>query len=508
MKVDSGARALPIAMVGVVAFAVRIVPVLTGGGLLSWGRYDDGVYYAAAASLLDGRMPYRDFVLLHPPLIALVLLPFALLGRLTTDPTGLVAARLVWMLLGTATAMVTAGFARRWGTWAAVGAGLLYACSVAASYGDQTMLLEPVGDLAVLLAVLLLSRDRRRPRTDVIAGLLLGVAMSDKIWYVAPVAAVLLYQLLHRRWGTAIRTGAAALGAVAVIVLPFFIAAPSRMVHRVLLDQLGRRVSKDSSPSWRLGYAFGGRGLGLPPTLMMLVIAVVTVAGLLALILCLVERSSRLIALVCAAELVVLVASPSFFKHYGHFPAAPLAIVLAVGGRRIGRRFALRRTFAAVAFAVILASGVAVAVQPQGATFPTAAIRAALPRGCVTSDDPTALILVDRLSADLRAGCEVAVDVTGASYGTKTRRRHNVAFQRWLRGYLRSGSAVILASPRRDKLSPSALHSLGRLVASVDGVQVYLPDLTGSSCNAACVMGGVGSRWHCWPDLGICVWWC
>ena len=55
-----------------VALAVRRVPVLRGGGLFGTMAYDDGVYFGSAIALLDGRVPYRDFLLLHPPGILVV----------------------------------------------------------------------------------------------------------------------------------------------------------------------------------------------------------------------------------------------------------------------------------------------------------------------------------------------------------------------------------------------------------------------------------------------------
>ncbi len=58
------AWAIPV-LVAVVALVVRLALVLRGGGLYGYMGYDDGVYYAAAAGLVFGRVPYRDFVLLH-----------------------------------------------------------------------------------------------------------------------------------------------------------------------------------------------------------------------------------------------------------------------------------------------------------------------------------------------------------------------------------------------------------------------------------------------------------
>ena len=64
--------------VGVVA---RLGEVLHGAGLTSDLGYDPGVYFAAADGLVHGRVPYRDFVLLHPPGIMLAVAPFALATR-------------------------------------------------------------------------------------------------------------------------------------------------------------------------------------------------------------------------------------------------------------------------------------------------------------------------------------------------------------------------------------------------------------------------------------------
>ena len=50
--------------------------------MLGDNGYDDGVHYAAAASLIHGRLPYRDFLFLQPPAMVLAASPFAWLGSL------------------------------------------------------------------------------------------------------------------------------------------------------------------------------------------------------------------------------------------------------------------------------------------------------------------------------------------------------------------------------------------------------------------------------------------
>ena len=87
-------------LIGVVAFGIRVVPVLSGTGLYALASYDGSVYYTAAAGLAHGLLPYRDFLLLHPPGIAIALLPFALIGEHVGDAQGLAVARVAWMALG------------------------------------------------------------------------------------------------------------------------------------------------------------------------------------------------------------------------------------------------------------------------------------------------------------------------------------------------------------------------------------------------------------------------
>jgi alpha-1,2-mannosyltransferase len=94
------------AVIALLAFACRLVPVLRGGGLFGVDTYDPSVYYSAAVGLFSGRMPYRDFLLLHPPGILLALQPFAALGAAVGDPIAMASARFAFMLLGAASSLL------------------------------------------------------------------------------------------------------------------------------------------------------------------------------------------------------------------------------------------------------------------------------------------------------------------------------------------------------------------------------------------------------------------
>ena len=99
--------------IAVLAFVARLLPTLHGGGLGGIDDYDEGVYFAGAQALVAGRLPYRDFVLLHPPGIVVLLAPFAGVARLLSDHRAFELARLAFMALGALNAVLTAVVARR-----------------------------------------------------------------------------------------------------------------------------------------------------------------------------------------------------------------------------------------------------------------------------------------------------------------------------------------------------------------------------------------------------------
>ncbi|MGN6472520.1 MAG: hypothetical protein ACTHK4_02585, partial [Mycobacteriales bacterium] len=366
-------------VVGVAAFLVRLMPVLIGGGLYSWGRYDDGVYYSAAASLTFGRLPYRNFVFLHPPGLVVALVPFATLGRLTTDPTGMAVGRVAFMVIGALNAVLVARLAKRWGWVAAITGGLLYACWMPAVYGEQSTLLEPLATTAILSALLLLCRPGQESvgrRAELLAGVALGLSVTFKIWYAAPFLVVVAWQLMRRRFGSSLRIVGAAAVAAAVVLGPFFVAAPGRMFRMVVVDQLGRS-GHTTSPFVRLPYILGVRPLANGHSTEVafftaVAIVVVVVAGLISLR----DPVARVIVGLAAFNTVVLLITPAFFLHYAELTAAPLALVVGIGvGKLQGRltRPVLSRVVVAAFGAAILASGVDVVSTPEGTRFPTAA---------------------------------------------------------------------------------------------------------------------------------------
>jgi alpha-1,2-mannosyltransferase len=456
--------------IGLIAFLVRLMPLLIGGGLGSYGRYDDGVYYTASDALTFGRVPYRDFVLLHPPGILIVLAPFALLGRVTSDPVGMAAARVAFMLIGALNAVLVTVLADRWGRKAAIASGVIYACWLPAVYAEQSTLLEPLGGTALLVALLLLLKTAKPPtvRAELLAGVALGLGCSLKIWYVASWAAVLGWQLVARKPLAAARVlvgGAVALG---VVLLPFFVMAPTRMFDLVVRDQL-LRSQNPTSRRGRLSSILGVKPLFAGhPAAVHFVTALAVVALVAAMAFCSTEPAARVLVAVLGVNLLVLLASPSYFPHYASLIAAPAALVLGVA---IGKlcalqrpNLSLRRAVLVVAILAFLAAGLQTATTRQGKVFPGRKFDRAAGPGCVAADDPQALIQMNRLSRDLGSGCEVPVDVTGITYdslhrvnrhGKEIGRGRNTAFQKYLYNYLTSAHSFVVIRKHSDGTPPS-----------------------------------------------------
>ncbi|MBA8795004.1 hypothetical protein FHX74_002632 [Friedmanniella endophytica] len=470
--------------VGVLAFLVRLVPVLRGpGGLTGVYAYDDGVHFGAALALVQGRLPYRDLLFLQPPGIVLALSPFGWLAQAVGDREAFVWARLTWMLLG---ALIAAGVClllRRAGTPAALAGGAFYAVYWPSVVSEWTTMLEGLANVFVVAALLLAGvgrpADRRAglpgPATALLAGVCLGICTAVKIWGVLFVLVLVGSLVLRARAargagadpGAGRHAGAwcllgAAVGGAAC-GLPFLLAAPAAMWRMVVSDQLGRPADR-GQPFERLGVS-----LGMPARLVDGPSAgwLVGGAGLVALVvLVLAARDPRYrVAPVLAAVFgVLLVAAPSFYPHYAGVLGVPLAVSLgaALGVLRprpgTGRRRRSVARAATAVFALVLVGAVGwtgVTLRTNAAPGPDTRVVDALrsARGCVTADTPGLLIRADVFSRNLDRGCRTVVDVTGYAYdldpGGDVPRVDNQRFADAVLGYLRSGEVTVVSRLRR-----------------------------------------------------------
>lgn len=445
--------AVLVLVVSSLAFLARLVPLLRGGGLFGLGNYDDGVHFTSALGFVHGRMPYHDFLLLHPPGIVLALAPFAALGPLIGDPTAFAAARLGWMALGATSTVLVARILRPLGLRSALFGALAYALFYPAVYSDHTTELEALGTVLTLAALAVLSGPVRDQPWGLVClgGALLGAAAGVKIWGALLVVVVVLFVGISAgvRRGLQVLLGAA-VGAT-VVCLPFFLRAPAAMWRMVVQDQLGRPPSSTAAATRLVAIIGQSTHVGDPFNAILLALGLILVAvaaGAVAV------ARARLALTVLVASLGLLLATPSWFPHYASLVSGPAAVAVGAGmGYLVDHLQAHGRLLGRVAtgagLAVLATYGAPVFASTPGVAFPGRTLEAAARPfpGCVTADDPTTLIEMNVVSRNLDRGCPLVVDLGGWTYDNPPARRVARAdypgFQRYALTYLSGGDASL-----------------------------------------------------------------
>jgi len=430
------------------ALALRLF-LLTRPGFLTSGtvEYDDGVYLGAALRLLHGALPYQDFSFVQPPGIVVVALPGAVIGSLTSQATGLAAARVLSVLASTACVPLAGRLVRHRGALAcAVTAGLL-AVYPADVLSGRTLLLEPWMNLACLLAANAAFREGRlaSPRWLAWAGVAFGCGVAIKFWAAVPAAVLLAVCLIARppaETSRVKRAGAlvgGAVGGFAVLAGPFALADPSGFIHQTLLDQVSR-VGSYTPISLRLAHLTGlidilGRNgkvaapgttthslfamgaeasthtvaVGWPAYAAAAVGVVLIAAGYLTGL----RQRTQLewFALVTAVlATAAIMGYSAFFYHYPDFPAPWLAIAAGAGAASLAclirgtaaRARLARRVLAAAVTVVILAIAGIEARELAPARVPASPsnVSALVPAGsCLVADQVSFAIAANRFAA-------------------------------------------------------------------------------------------------------------
>lgn len=454
---------LVVGVVAATALTARLVPLLKGAGLLGLGNYDDAVYYAAAIDVAHGYLPYRDFLLLHPPGIVLMLTPFALIGRLTSEHDGFALARVAWIALGTVNAVLVSRILRPVGLAGALLGGLCYALLYPAVNVEWTTQLQGLGNTCLLLAMVLLSRNLATSpastRTLLLAGALLGASATVKVWGVATVLIAVAWLLVVAGIQAAGRLLAGAVASTVVVCLPFFLAAPRQMWTYVVAAQLHRQ-EVSASPAVRVADIVGAHLYQMTQfrsPLLVVVCAVVVLVTILAWR----QVTTRLAAVLLIGLTLVLLGTPSWFGHYAALTAPPLAVVLGSGTQRMVDWFGLRyrslRMLAMVGFAVVLAVyAFPLTDATFGRAFPGPKLSKAVRGrpGCVVGDNQAALIAMDLVGRNLYRKCDPMVDLAGYSYVLVRRHGHpfprsrDAAWQQFALARLSSANAMILVNYR------------------------------------------------------------
>lgn len=455
--------AVALALVFTIAVIARLQLILRStGGLFGLGNYDDGVHFAAALGLINGILPYRDFLLLHPPGVVLVLAPFAALSWLIGEPGAMAAARLSWTVLGGLNAVLCGLALRPLGRVAGIVGALFYALFLGAIYTEYTALLEPPATTLLLIAIVLTRLLGSGAGLGTwhygVAGVLLGLSPVLKIWGVVAVLVVVGGILLRRGRRPAMVTLTAAVTTCAVVCLPFFLSAPAQMWRMVVTAQLSRRravVALAERLNDVLGVRVwsGAQPLWVPMTVVMLVVV------LLALVVCLIRSELRVVAALLLTSGAIVLSTPMWFLHYAGLTAAPIALTVggAVGAvldwsRGTGWRTWARWAVGAVAVVGTLALAAPLPRWKIGNIWfpgPTMAAAVADRPGCVATDLPMALVQMNMLQRNIDRGCPLVVDVGGYAYYlvdsqfSDVSRRRNKDFQAVTLDYYRSADVVL-----------------------------------------------------------------
>ncbi len=182
----------------------------------------------AALRLVHGAVPYRDFVLLHPPGVPLLLVPFVSLGSLIGGShVAFGLARIVTIVVSASNASLAAVAVRYRGIGAMLVAGTALACFPLAPAANQTVYLEPFLVFFCLIGVCVMFQNGSPagPWRLALAGVAFGLAAACKVWGIIPIAVAIALCLPH--WRSRVRPLAlGVLVGVGVPCLPFFLAAP------------------------------------------------------------------------------------------------------------------------------------------------------------------------------------------------------------------------------------------------------------------------------------------
>ena len=474
-----------------VAFTARLSTLLRGGGLYGRVGYDGAVYYAAGSALAHGMLPYRDFLLLHPPGIALELLPFAALAEVMGDAHAYALARVAWCLLGAFSTVLVFAITRSRGLWPALTASVFYAVFVPAVVSEDNTTLEAIGSICLLGALALLARhwDGRSDATAGLAaaGALLGVSTATKIWGLIVVLVVVGWSVRRigvRRAGLVL---ASAAGAAFVVCLPFFLAAPATMWRMVLLDQVGRR--RVSEPL--TGRITDTLGLSeLRDTASTDVLAVVGLVLLVAVVaLALHEPIGRFAAVLFTVTFGLLMWTPPWSLQYTPLSAPAAALLVGAAVARLLVLSGRSRKLAGVGTGVVLAAYALVSLPglPSGSQFPGERLEAVFVEhpGCVVTDDPILLIETGALQRNYALNCPVVVDMSGYSWDIQPSATEQMSRQRnkqWnavaLQHFSSGDVSVVVRFRSLAGLSQDTKDEIAQwpLLDEVSGFEVRRPD--------------------------------
>lgn len=428
----------------VLGLLLRLYQLSRPGFLLSVNEYDDGPYFGSAVRLVHGAVPYRDFLIVQPPGITLLMIPAALLSKLTGTAWGMATGRILTALIGAASVALAGLLVRHRGVLATV-----IVCGIMAVFPDaiqatKTVLVEPwlvlfclIGALAVFDGDHFTTRKRRL----FWGGVAFGFGGAVEPWAIFP---VIIIAALTLRWP---RRAAAYVGGVAagflVPVLPFAALAPRKFYEATIIAQIGPRAGATRTSTWeRIQDLTGLADLHKPTHLVILGAAVLiaaVVAGSLGLAFLLTWRLPPVLDLfaVGTAGFVAIgfIWPNQFHYHFAAFFAPWLALAIGLplatlvrDLRLIPGREAGGATPPAVQWGVACVAGLLVlvmaVVQFNWESYNTPHLKLSVvqsaqrlipPGSCLLADEVSFAVMTNRLVSDV-PGCSLLLDATGTNY--------------------------------------------------------------------------------------------
>ncbi len=445
--VVSPRRALPLTPVGavilgatVLALGLRIYQLSRPGELLGVAWYDDGVLFGSALRLVHGVLPYRDFIFAQPTGITLLMVPAALLAKVTGTAWGMAVARILTLLASTACVVLGGLLVRHRGLLAVVmTCGLLavYPASVTTTY---TIFLEPwlaLFCLAGALAVFDGDRLADGGKRLIWGGVIFGFAGAIESWAIVPVLVVVLLGLPRPRKAAMLAGGVAA--GFLVPVLPFAALAPRRFYDSVFIAQLVR-YGQVRVPVWTRLEDMAGLGDLHNVSHATIALAALVLAGFVAVTLVAAFLVTRRAPpplewfglLTTALVVVAFLWPPGFFFHFPAFLAPFLALALALpvsrlltasgpSATRLGigdgtRWIAVGLVGLVIAVFAVIQARSETGLAPRVGPAAIAAVRRAVPPGaCVLTDQSSFTIAANRFTSNV-PGCSQMIDPLGTDY--------------------------------------------------------------------------------------------
>jgi alpha-1,2-mannosyltransferase len=417
------------------ALGLRLWQLRSPGHLLGVTEYDDGVYLGAALRLVHGVLPYRDFVVVQPPGLILVMTPVAALAKWMGTAGALAAGRILTACAGAAAVPLAGRLVRHRGILA-----VLITCGLLAVYPDAiaasvTILQEPWLVLCCLAGALaVFDGDQLTGNWKRLAwgGAAFGFAGAIKVWAIFPVLVIVALAVRHPRRAAVFAGGTAA--GFLVPVLPFVAASPGTFYKGVIVAQVVRVDAVPVSAWIRLTSLTGLDSLS-PVSNQAVLIASIAIPALVVLAVAGAWMVTRRrppaldwFALATAALVVAAFMWPAdFYYHYSDFLAPFLALCvglpvarLTAGLQEAGWRPARDGRAGRAAIAVTLAAIAAMAVsqvyhegRARTSVHEFAALQRVIPPGaCVLTDEVSYTIAADRFLSSV-PGCSPVVDGIG-----------------------------------------------------------------------------------------------